>query len=134
LRPRHRDTVTTNISISDAVWEELNSRKTPGDSFDDVLRRALDMAEGGNSGDRRAAAEDAVAELDVDDKYRSGMLACWEYLREKGEASPSELREEVHSDHDAGASAEWWWRQVGPGLEQLPGVARPSENRFEYRR
>jgi len=36
-------TMSTNIPVSDEVWRELNSRKNPGDSFDDVLRRELGM-------------------------------------------------------------------------------------------
>ena len=34
----------TNIAVSETVWTELNQRKKPGDSFDDVLRRELGLA------------------------------------------------------------------------------------------
>jgi hypothetical protein len=34
----------TNIAVSEKVWTELNQRKKPGDSFDDVLRRELGLA------------------------------------------------------------------------------------------
>jgi len=35
----------TNIAVSETVWTELNQRKKPGDSFDDVLRRELGLVE-----------------------------------------------------------------------------------------
>ena len=35
----------TNIAVSEEVWTELNQRKKPGDSFDDVLRRELGLVE-----------------------------------------------------------------------------------------
>ena len=35
----------TNIAVSEEVWTELNHRKKPGDSFDDVLRRELGLVE-----------------------------------------------------------------------------------------
>jgi predicted CopG family antitoxin len=38
--------VDTTIGTSDAVWEELNRRKQPGDTFDDVLRDVLDLDAG----------------------------------------------------------------------------------------
>jgi predicted CopG family antitoxin len=31
-----------NIRIKRETWRELHNRKTPGDSFDDVIRRVLD--------------------------------------------------------------------------------------------
>ena len=34
-----------NIPASEAVWSELNRRKRPGDTFDDVLRDMLGMEE-----------------------------------------------------------------------------------------
>jgi len=32
-----------NIPASEAVWSELNRRKRPGDTFDDVLRDVLEL-------------------------------------------------------------------------------------------
>lgn len=34
-----------NIPASEAVWQELNRRKRPGDTFDDVLRDVLELSE-----------------------------------------------------------------------------------------
>ena len=37
--------MTTNIKIHDDVWKELNARKNPGESFNDVLVRMLEDTE-----------------------------------------------------------------------------------------
>ena len=33
--------MTITISIQDSTWEKLNKRKKAGDSFDDVINKAL---------------------------------------------------------------------------------------------
>lgn len=33
------DLTTTTLEISLSTWQDLNQRKTPGDSFDDVIQR-----------------------------------------------------------------------------------------------
>ncbi|PSQ19576.1 hypothetical protein BRD00_01560 [Halobacteriales archaeon QS_8_69_26] len=35
----------TTIQVSSDTWRELNSRKEPGDSFDDVIQRLLEGAD-----------------------------------------------------------------------------------------
>jgi predicted CopG family antitoxin len=35
-------TQTHPIKVSEDTWQELNRRKTPGDTFDDVVVRLLD--------------------------------------------------------------------------------------------
>lgn len=35
----------TNIKLHDKTWKRLNSRKEPGDSFNDVVSRLLDQTE-----------------------------------------------------------------------------------------
>jgi predicted CopG family antitoxin len=35
-----------HIRVSDKTWKRLNSRKEPGDSFEDVISRLLDQTEG----------------------------------------------------------------------------------------
>jgi len=32
----------TQIRVKDETWQELNARKQPGDSFDDVIQRLID--------------------------------------------------------------------------------------------
>lgn len=52
---------TTTIEVSRENWQGLNSRKRPGDSFDDVVSRLL-KAEG--STDQEAGADEIGAECD----------------------------------------------------------------------
>jgi len=33
---------TTTVEVKTATWRELNRRKDPGDSFDDVISRLLE--------------------------------------------------------------------------------------------
>lgn len=58
----------TNIPISDEVWSALNSRKSRGDTFDDVLRELLAAAADESPSTRRDTVrepvERAVAGLD----------------------------------------------------------------------
>lgn len=37
--------MATNIKIHDDTWQRLNARKNPGESFNDVITRALDRTE-----------------------------------------------------------------------------------------
>jgi len=57
----------TNIAVSEEVWTELNQRKKPGDSFDDVLRRELGLAESAPASEPvdAVAAEIAIGRTDV---------------------------------------------------------------------
>lgn len=34
---------TTTIEVKTQTWKELNMRKEPGESFDDVIQRLLDV-------------------------------------------------------------------------------------------
>lgn len=36
----------TTIPVSNEMWSELNGRKRPGESFEDVLNRLIEKAEG----------------------------------------------------------------------------------------
>ncbi|WP_244605579.1 antitoxin VapB family protein [Halorussus marinus] len=35
----------TSIQVRNETWQELNARKAPGDTFDDVIQRLLDQAD-----------------------------------------------------------------------------------------
>ena len=35
----------TSIQVRNETWQELNARKQPGDTFDDVIQRLLDADE-----------------------------------------------------------------------------------------
>lgn len=38
---------TTSIKVSAETWSALNGLKSPGDSFDDVIKRELDIEDDG---------------------------------------------------------------------------------------
>jgi len=38
-----------HIRVTEETWKELNSRKEPGDSFEDVIQRLVKEDEEGNS-------------------------------------------------------------------------------------
>lgn len=38
---------TTSVRVSVETWSVLNQRKSPGDSFDDVIREALGIEDDG---------------------------------------------------------------------------------------
>jgi DNA-binding transcriptional LysR family regulator len=120
--------VPTNIQVSQEVWTALNRQKRPGESFDDVLRRELGVGPTDRDG-----LDAALAELPLDEEWQAAARACHAYIREHGEVSPQELRDAVHPEVPVGSSAEWWWKKVGGELEQLPGIVRTSQRRYEWR-
>jgi hypothetical protein len=120
--------MSTNIPVSEQVWRELNSRKDPGDSFDDVLRRELGLVDHYD----RADAEAAAAATGLGDDWQAALVAVWAYLREVGEASPSAIRDAVHPEHPCDSGEDWWWKKLSGELDQLPGVERVSQRRFEF--
>jgi len=120
--------MSTNIPVSDEVWRELNARKNPGDSFDDVLRRELGLVDHHD----RADAEAAAAATGLDGDWQAALVAVWEHLRDVGEASPSEIRDAVHPEQSCDSGEEWWWKKLGGEIGELPGVERVSQRRFEW--
>jgi len=78
----------TNIAVSEKVWTELNQRKKPGDSFDDVLRRELGLVEQAPASDPVAAvaAEIAIGRTDVAvESNRELVRVASRWLRDRGE-------------------------------------------------
>jgi len=45
-----------HIRVRDATWQELNSRKKPGESFDDVITRLLNECDDDPEGNQTPAA------------------------------------------------------------------------------
>jgi hypothetical protein len=149
----------TNIAVSNDVWRELNSRKQPGESFDDVLRRMLavktDSAEADDENNTpRTQAKPEVAELDLPgsvdaDAAGDAVAAAVNELRERGSATKGELVSAVMPAHDLGYDSQaaveqvatsgeryrgaWWRRVVKPALEQDDRVEKPSGGRSEWR-
>lgn len=150
----------TNIAVSNDVWRELNSRKQPGESFDDVLRRMLAVETGScaerDGGDEttRTHAESDVSQLDLPasvdpDAAEQAVAAVVAELRERGSATKGELVQAVMAEHDLGYDSRaavakvetsgeryrgaWWRRVVKPALEQHEKIAKPTGGRSEWR-
>ena len=109
------------------MWTALNKQKRPGESFDDVLRRELGLARPTDDLDA------ALADLPLDEEWQAAARACHAYIREHGEVSPQELRDEVHPEVPVASSPEWWLKKLGGELAKLPGIERASQRRYEWR-
>lgn len=129
--------MATNIQVSDPVWSELNSRKQPGESFDDVLRRVLELdGEASDTAAYEQTTRTATQAADVDlpdgleaeiERWRGEMerndvdgidtrvraaRAVGE-LVVNGGVSRSEAIDELLPEHGWGASEETWWEKAG---------------------
>lgn len=135
--PSHMADKTT-IQVSGDLWQELNRRKQPGDTFEDVLRRELGLTNESNDNDSRkreaTGAETADVQLHGDgvpegvdpDAAREAIQAVLELVRADGGVQRTKIVETVMPKHplkyDAPADASgykgaWWRKIVRPGLE-----------------
>lgn len=100
MTQRNRETTTVEVKLD--TWRELNnSRQNPGESMDDIIRRAFGM------GEREDDAVDAPESLDIEEQVRSAdwsatnyactdarvaaLVAALQHLRENGTATTPEL-------------------------------------------
>jgi len=143
----------TNIPVSDEVWEELNSRKKRGDTFDDVLRRVLEMntddadepdvaidSASEPTGETQAAGvrvHDEIPSTVSADEAAVAIDAAVAYIEEHGSATMREIVTEVMPEHDLEYDVpdlesgdryrgSWWRRVIKPALEQHELVASPD--------
>lgn len=144
---------TTTIEITRDVWRELNARKYPGDSFNDVLERLL---RDGEADDTRTRERTDNQKQDVRDEsggewsaeQREAIHAARDFLRERETATMREFVLEVMPDHPAGYDlpdldairngdkrfkGAWWRSVVKPGLKELDEVEAPDPGRSEWR-
>lgn len=131
------DRDTTTIQIDADTWRALNSRKNPGESFDDVIRRLLGKParDDAPTGDTDDFAASVRAQLDdVDDETTDAVIACVEYLRAAGEASPGDFRENVFPDNSAGSTnGDWWWsKKIRPHFETLDEVDYVNQRTIRF--
>lgn len=112
----------TTIEIKTDTWKELNGRKEPGESFDDVVRRALglddDRGEESEPEIRTPAepTERDASELpeyltDALDEYRAH---CEEHDSERAAARVAAARAIMHRLVDGGVSRREAWENVLP--------------------
>ena len=120
----------TTVPVSDAVWRELMLRKSRGDTFDDVLRRELDLDDDEPSPEPPADTDDAIAawhpptEVEVDDdNARDALRQAVAWLREQdGARRKAEIVAGAYRDGPLSERI-WWARAVRPGLQALDSVA-----------
>jgi hypothetical protein len=151
---------TTTIQIRVTTWQALNSRKTPDDSFDDVIQDLLQSVEDSEpSKDHETTAtieapesnpneiqlpDDVPNRID-DEQARATIRAAIEFIEENNGATKRELVENVMPDHPLGyelpelAEGErfrgaWYRRVVKPGLSKSEKIKKPkpSESTWRY--
>jgi len=145
----------TNISVSSEVWMELNSRKQPGDTFDDVLRRVLEMdgddeadaaigspAPEPSSTERPPLPDDLPNTVDPE-AARAAIAAAVAVVRAEGAAPKREIVCTVLPEHpltydvpdleDGRYRGAWWRRVIKPGLEAHADIEKPASNQSDWR-
>jgi hypothetical protein len=130
----------TSIRVSDALADELYARKERGESYEDVLWRLLEQAEGGevsrpddNTPDDTEPAQ-SVSEAIADaleawpaptkekrEQKREAAQAALEYLAQTGEAQAKHFKQHIEPEHPIeGQSASTWWAEsVRAGLDHV---------------
>lgn len=78
----------------------------------------------------------ALESLDLTEAEREAARAAFVRLYRGGEVTERDLRETVYPEHPAGyaSSQDWWDETVRKTFEELPGVERTGEHRWQYRR
>ena len=126
------------IEADEEVWRYLQTRKNPGDSMNDVLRRELGLDDSEPDADTLpdalAAAIDAY-EPDADVSTQTARTALREAVTwlaaHEGAAKKAAI---VDGAHDGALSLDTWWgRAVRPGLAMLAErglVAKPTSKTY----
>lgn len=151
----------TNIHVTDEVWTELNSRKKPGESFDDVLRRELNMlreddseavpqAEETAPKDKQmqhstpdpeieAAMRELVADRPPQTNHgKEAVVLTMQILREQGNMSTSDVQEAVferlESDKYQGPRGMWQsiQRYLGDADNAIAGIEKVGYGEWDY--
>lgn len=120
---------STTIQIGINTWQVLNTRKQPGDSFDDVIQRLLEQVE--TRGDDRGITTDngmIIAEIiwewepgrgpEEREERRKVGYESLKWLRRRGEATRSDFFDALYKSHNPANVSEqsWWRRSVRPLL------------------
>lgn len=145
-------TADTTVPVSDEVWKVLTRRKDRGDSFDDVLRRVLELDSDEDDEDDETsddavksntdAHEDAVESLDVwgdidvdDGRARTETQRAVEWLRDSGERHTRQEFIDALAEDSPFGDRSWWERAVQPGLRGLDeiGVVEFRDGHHDYK-
>jgi len=136
------------ISVPDEMAEQINARLSYGDNRSEWIREAIeqrlddrdphnepDTDDGVRDQLRDQLAEELPGSGDVLDARVEAVLKMYAVLRDRGEASKSELLEVVDVDKTGYASAESVWSNMIKGrdsLRALPGVETPATGRATW--
>lgn len=145
----------TTVEVKRDTWRKLNMRREPGDSMDDVIRRALgsdgDESDTAIDSEGRTQAREASVELPDDlpstvdpADARGAITAAVELLEQEKSATMREIVHDVLPQHPLGYDVPelesgdryrgaWWRRVVKPGLEMHDNVEKPSRGHSEWR-
>jgi len=140
---------TTTIQINVDVWQRLNSRKQPGDSFNDVLDRLLDdSGHSEDSGHDPIAATVSIPESKPnripEQDAREAVTAAVEFIQANDGASMREIVLAVMPEHPLGYDVpeleqgeryrgSWYRKVVKPGLEEHPEIRAPKQHESLWR-
>lgn len=134
MRPDIRVSRTTHAEVRDLA-DELD------EDWRDLYREMIQL--GLKEKRRRAGGDVSVSDVrsvvetlsptdsdHVTAVEADALVAIWQLLQERGEASPSEIKRALYDEHACGHSEEWWWKKLGPLIDELPGVERANQRRF----
>lgn len=138
MTQRNRETTTVEVKLD--TWRELNnSRQNPGESMDDIIRRAFGM------GEREDDAVDAPESLDIEEQVRSAdwsatnyactdarvaaLVAALQHLRENGTATTPELVDILEEELGNGGNTQ---RLLSDVSKQLEIVESPPSGSNRY--
>lgn len=132
----------TTIQISGRLWTELNQRKQPGDTFEDVIRRGLNLDEDTDESETTTKVEPneiartdetTTVAIDTDalpgridpDDAREVVAAALNVIDAQNGAKFSDIADELLPEHDLGygdgarnRDGAWWKRVVQPSMKK----------------
>jgi len=134
MRPDIRVDRTTHAEVRDLAddvdedWRSL---------YREIIQVGLDEVRRRQHGDVSVAdVRDVIETLEprdsshVTDVEADALVAIWRYIREEREVTPQEIKTEVYTEHGCGHTEDWWWKKLGPLVNELPGVERANQRLF----
>jgi len=135
---QHHNTMeTTNVRVSTENWEWLNSKKKPGESFNDVLDR-IRLDEPSNEVPAFLPPTKLDVPGDGDDlrARRATLARMYTYLMDEKKATKSDLIELVDPEYVGYSSRESFWSNCIKGRDTfraIPGVHPPDDGKSTWR-
>jgi len=146
---------TTTIQITVETWQALNSLKTPGDNFDDVIQQLLQSYSNDNPvvsqppQEPQQAREEIAIPDNVPDRFderdvRQAINAAVDLIMRNEGASMREIVTTVGRDHpldyeipETLESGErfrgaWWRKVVKPALSESDKIRQPKPHESEW--